>query len=274
MLPHSRRKEGDGLVPKEMRCPHETRSPLGLVSGGGFGFSYFALYCLNAFCFYIGSILVHHGKATFGEAFKVFFALTISANCVLETTGLAPNTNKAKDSVTSIYEILDNNPKIDSSSNEGMTLTSIRGDILFEHVSFKYPTRPVVQIFRDLCLSLPSGKMGLVSQEPILFNETLHVNIAYGKHGDAIEDEIIVATKAANAHNFIAALPNGYDTNVGERGVQLSEGQKKQRIAIARAILKNPKILLLDEATSALDARHNSCSEEWCDHRGRTTECW
>lgn len=96
-------------------------------------------------------------------------------------------------------------------------------------------------------------QIGLVGQEPILFNESIRNNIAYGKQGDVTEDEIIAATKASNAHNFISSLPQGYDTSVGERGVQLSGGQK-QRIAIARAILKDPKILLLDEATSALDA--------------------
>lgn len=102
-------------------------------------------------------------------------------------------------------------------------------------------------------LSWLRQQMGLVSQEPVLFNETIRTNIAYGKQGGATEDEIIAATEASNAHNFISALPHGYETNVGERGVQLSGGQK-QRIAIARAVLKNPKILLLDEATSALDA--------------------
>ncbi|KAL6333450.1 hypothetical protein AAG906_028635 [Vitis piasezkii] len=284
---------------------------LGLVSGAGFGFSFFALYCTNAFCFYIGAILVQHGKATFGEVFKVFFALTISAIGISQTSAMAPDTNKAKDSTATIFQLLDSKPTIDSSSNEGTTLANVKGDIEFQHVSFKYSTRPDVQIFRDLSLSIPSGKtvalvgesgsgkstvislierfynpesgrilldgmeiqklklswlrqqMGLVGQEPVLFNETIRANIAYGKEG-ATEDEIIAATKAANAHNFIHSLPQGYETSVGERGVQLSGGQK-QRIAIARAILKDPKILLLDEATSALDAESERVVQEALD---------
>lgn len=284
---------------------------LGLVSGAGFGFSFFALYCTNAFCFYIGAILVQHGKATFGEVFKVFFALTISAIGISQTSAMAPDTNKAKDSTATIFQLLDSKPMIDSSSNEGTTLANVKGDIEFQHVSFKYSTRPDVQIFRDLSLSIPSGKtvalvgesgsgkstvislierfynpesgrilldgmeiqklklswlrqqMGLVGQEPVLFNETIRANIAYGKEG-ATEDEIIAATKAANAHNFIHSLPQGYETSVGERGVQLSGGQK-QRIAIARAILKDPKILLLDEATSALDAESERVVQEALD---------
>ncbi|KAM0892168.1 hypothetical protein ACQ4PT_025940 [Festuca glaucescens] len=86
-------------------------------------------------------------------------------------------------------------------------------------------------------------QMGLVSQEPVLFNDTIRANIAYGKQGEATEDEIIAVAKAANAHQFISTLPRGYNTCAGERGVQLSGGQK-QRVAIARAMLKDPRILL------------------------------
>jgi ABC transporter fused permease/ATP-binding protein len=94
--------------------------------------------------------------------------------------------------------------------------------------------------------------IGLVSQEPVLVSESLYENIRYGRP-DAIEAEIIEASRKAFAHDFIISFPDGYKTLVGERGVQLSGGQK-QRVAIARALLKNPRLLILDEATSALDA--------------------
>ena len=93
--------------------------------------------------------------------------------------------------------------------------------------------------------------MGIVSQESILFNDTIYNNIRLGKI-EATQNEIIRAAKIANAHNFILETENGYQTNIGDRGSKLSGGEK-QRLSIARAILKNPEILILDEATSSLD---------------------
>ncbi|XP_055388386.1 LOW QUALITY PROTEIN: ATP-dependent translocase ABCB1-like [Condylostylus longicornis] len=105
---------------------------------------------------------------------------------------------------------------------------------------------------RDVTVKSLRGVMGLVSQEPILFNTTIMENIRYGKPS-ASDDEVMAAAKMANAHNFVVEFPDSYNTIVGKFGGQLSGGQK-QRIAIARAMIRNPKILLLDEATSALDA--------------------
>ncbi|KAK4408292.1 ABC transporter B family member 11 [Sesamum angolense] len=107
------------------------------------------------------------------------------------------------------------------------------------------------------------GKIGLVSQEPVLFASSIKDNIAYGKDGASLE-EIRAAAEYANAAKFIDKLPQGLDTMVGVNGIQLSGGQK-QRIAIARAILKDPKILLLDEATSALDAESERIVQEALD---------
>ncbi len=114
-------------------------------------------------------------------------------------------------------------------------------------------------------------QIGLVPQETLLFGGTVRENIAYGKL-DAREEELITAARAANAHDFITQLPNGYETIVGERGVKLSGGQR-QRVAIARAILKDPRILLLDEATSSLDSESEGLVQEALERlmRGRTS---
>ncbi|KAL2600377.1 hypothetical protein AAZV13_10G108700 [Glycine max] len=289
------------LYKKKCEGPMKTGIRQGLISGSGFGVSFFLLFCVYATSFYAGARLMDSGKTTFSDVFQVFFALTMAAIGVSQSSSFAPDSSKAKSATASIFGIIDKKSKIDSSDASGSTLDSIKGEIELRHVSFKYPSRPDMQIFRDLRLTIHSGKtvalvgesgsgkstviallqrfydpdsgqitldgveirelqlkwlrqqMGLVSQEPVLFNESLRANIAYGKGGDATEAEIIAAAELANAHKFISGLQQGYDTIVGERGTQLSGGQK-QRVAIARAIIKSPKILLLDEATSALDA--------------------
>ena len=104
------------------------------------------------------------------------------------------------------------------------------------------------------------GRIGVVAQEPVLFSTTIAGNIRYGR-AEATDAEVEAAARAANAHDFIAALPEGYATEVGERGVRLSGGQK-QRVAIARALLKDPPLLILDEATSALDAESEALVRE------------
>jgi len=114
-------------------------------------------------------------------------------------------------------------------------------------------------------------QIGVVAQEPLLFSTSIAENIRYGRPG-ASDEEVEQAARAANAHQFISAFPDGYLTQVGERGVQLSGGQK-QRVAIARAVLKDPRILILDEATSALDAESEHLVQEALERLmlGRTT---
>nr|ATA63002.1 ATP-binding cassette protein [Lithospermum erythrorhizon] len=289
------------LYKKKCEGPLQKGVKQGLISGIGFGVSFALLFLVYATSFYAGARLVDDGKITFADVFRVFFALTMAAMAISQSSALAPDSSKAKSATASIFAILDRKSKIDSSDESGTTLETVKGEIELRHVSFKYPHRPDVQIFKDLCLTIHSGKalalvgesgsgkstvisllqrfydpdagyitldgieiqkfqlkwfrqqMGLVGQEPVLFNDTIRANIAYGKEGNATEAEIIAAAELANAHKFISGLAQGYDTVVGERGVQLSGGQK-QRVAIARAIVKSPKILLLDEATSALDA--------------------
>ncbi|XP_030471502.1 ABC transporter B family member 4-like isoform X1 [Syzygium oleosum] len=289
------------LYAKKCEGPIKAGIRQGLISGVGFGLSFFLLYAVYGTCFYAGARLVQDGKTTFSEVFRVFFALTMAALAITQSSSLTQDSTKARSATASVFEIIDRKSEIDPSDDSGETLENVKGEIELRHISFKYPSRPDIQIFKDLSLTIHSGKtialvgesgsgkstviallqrfydpdsghitldgikirklrlkwfrqqMGLVSQEPVLFNDTIRANIAYGKDGEATEAEILTASELANAHTFISSLQQGYDTLVGERGVQLSGGQK-QRVAIARAIVKDPKILLLDEATSALDA--------------------
>ncbi|KAG4970321.1 hypothetical protein JHK84_036418 [Glycine max] len=298
----------------EEKCEGPIRTGIrrGIISGISYGVSFFMLYAVYACSFYAGARLVQDGKATMLDVFRVFFALNLAAVGISQSGSLVPDSSNSKSAAASVFAILDRKSQIDPSDDSGLTLEEVKGEIEFKHVSFKYPTRPDVQIFRDLCLTIHNGKtvalvgesgsgkstvisllqrfydpdlgnitldgteiqrmqvkwlrqqMGLVSQEPVLFNDTIRANIAYGKGGDATEAEIIAAAELANAHNFTCSLQEGYDTIVGERGIQLSGGQK-QRVAIARAIVKNPKILLLDEATSALDAESEKVVQDALD---------
>ncbi|KAF7852170.1 hypothetical protein BT93_L0559 [Corymbia citriodora subsp. variegata] len=301
------------LYKKKCEGPMRTGIRQGLISGIGFGVSILLLFCVYATSFYVAARLVQDGKTTFSDVFRVFWALTMAASAISQSSSFTSDFTKAKAAAASILAIIDRKSGIDPSDESGTKLDNVKGEIELRHVSFKYPSRPEIQIFRDLSLAIPSGKtvalvgesgsgkstviallqrfydpdsghitldgvdirqlqlkwlrqqMGLVSQEPILFNETIRANIAYGKDGEATEQEILAASKSANAHQFISGLEQGYATMVGERGVQLSGGQK-QRVAIARALVKSPKIFLLDEATSALDAESEKVVQDALDH--------
>lgn len=123
------------------------------------------------------------------------------------------------------------------------------------------------QDIRDVTQTSLHGLIGVVPQDTVLFNDTVYYNIAYGRDG-ATRAEVEAAAKAAKIHDFIVSLPDGYETTVGERGLKLSGGEK-QRVGIARTLLKNPPILVLDEATSALDTQTEQSIQESLEEMGK-----
>ncbi|MGQ9550268.1 MAG: ABC transporter ATP-binding protein [Roseiflexus sp.] len=245
----------------------------------------------------------------------LIYAITIGTS-LAQLSGLYGQFREAVGAVRRVFEILDTQPTI-SDAPGARVLPPVRGEIVFDDVSFGYETAQgvlhnialAIQPGEIVALVGPSGagkstlfnliprfydptsgrvlidgfdlrdvtqrslreQIGLVPQETMLFGGTIRENIAYGKL-DASKEEIIAAAKAANAHDFIMAMPHGYETLVGERGIKLSGGQR-QRVAIARVMLKNPRILLLDEATSSLDSESEALVQEAFERlmRGRTS---
>ncbi|MED6205610.1 ABC transporter B member 19 [Stylosanthes scabra] len=291
----------------------------GMAKGLGLGCTY-GIACMSwALVFWYAGVFIRNGQTDGGKAFTAIFSAIVGGMSLGQSFSNLGAFSKGKAAGYKLMEIIKQKPTIVEDLLEGKCLGEVNGNIELKNVSFSYPSRPDVMIFRNFSIFFPAGKtvavvggsgsgkstvvslierfydpnegqvlldnvdiktlqlkwlrdqIGLVNQEPALFATTILENILYGKP-DATIAEVEAATSAANAHSFITLLPNGYNTQVGERGVQLSGGQK-QRIAIARAMLKNPKILLLDEATSALDAGSESIVQEALDRLmvGRTT---
>ncbi|KAI8533911.1 hypothetical protein RHMOL_Rhmol10G0047400 [Rhododendron molle] len=291
----------------------------GMAKGLGLGCTHGIILMSWAPVFWYASLSVRTGLTDGGKALTAIICAVVGGiNLGLSFSHLGAF-SKGKAAGYRLMEIIKQRPTIIQDPSVGKCLAEFSGNIEFKDVTFSYPSRPDVIIFKDFSISFPAAKtiavvgesgsgkstivslierfydpnqgqilldkvdiktlqlrwlrdqIGLVNQEPALFATTIIENILYA-NPDATMIEVEAVASAANAHNFITLLPDGYNTQVGERGVQLSGGEK-QRIAIARAMLKNPTILLLDEATSSLDAGSESIVQEALDRLmvGRTS---
>ncbi|CAA6654896.1 unnamed protein product [Spirodela intermedia] len=283
----------------------------GMVIGFGFGFSQFLLFACNALLLWYAALSIHKGRLSTGRGLKEYMVFSFATFALVEPFGLAPYILKRRESLTSVFEIIDRTPKIDPDDTVGAKPPHVHGRLEFKGVDFYYPTRPEVMVLSNFSLKvngghtvavvgvLGSGKstiislierfydpvagqvlldgrdlrdynvrwlrnhLGLVQQEPIIFSTTIRENIIYARH-NATEAEMKEAARIANAHHFISSLPHGYDTHAGMRDVNLTPGQK-QRIAIARVVLKNAPILLIDEASSAIESESSRVVQEALD---------
>ncbi|UJR37711.1 hypothetical protein I4U23_030406 [Adineta vaga] len=286
----------------------------------GAGIANSLMYFLHSANFSFGAKLVTNKEMEFDKVFRVFAVITFAMITIGRSMAMIPDYAKGKKAALRILRLDKRQSQINPHDESGIILKDVIGDIEFNNIRFRYPSRPTLRILRDFCLECPansttalvgpsgSGKsttigllqrfydplkgkvlldghdikvlnlrwlrsiMGLVQQEPVLFNLSIRENIAYGDNSrEVTQEEIEKAARMANIHELIIALPSGYDTSCGAKGSQLSGGQK-QRIAIARALVRSPKLLLLDEATSALDNKSEKVVQAALDNArsGRT----
>ncbi|ORZ35134.1 P-loop containing nucleoside triphosphate hydrolase protein [Catenaria anguillulae PL171] len=307
---------------KNLIGAYKVNTKKALYAGAGLGIMMLFMFSTYALAFWYGATLVKVDEINGGTVITVFFAVMIGA---FSLGNSGPNIQviaTARGAAAKVYSVIERVPSIDTSSEEGVRVTELKGDIEFRNVSFHYPSRPDIPILKNFSLKIKAGEnvalvgqsgsgkstliqllerfydpvegevlvdgrnikeyhlqsyrqcIGLVQQEPVLFDATISENVALGaREGVQVSrDQIIEVCKLSNAAKFIEKLPEGYDTPVGERGALLSGGQK-QRVAIARAVISQCKILLLDEATSALDTESERVVQDALDRasQGRTT---
>ncbi len=256
----------------------------------------------------IGGIEAINGHTSTGVVFAFIAALNNFFDPIQQLSQLYTTYQSGMAALDKIFDLLDEQPDL-ADAPDAITLPSIRGEIRFDDVSFRYGSADGGEYaLRDLDLVIPPGQtvalvgetgagkstfaklvarfydptsggvlvdgrdlrtvtahslrsqMGIVPQEGFLFSGTIRENIAFGRH-DAIDEEIEAAARAVGAHEFISELEGGYDSQIGERGVQLSAGQR-QLVAFARALVADPRILVLDEATSNVDVHTESLIEQ------------
>jgi len=268
---------------------------------------------------WIGAKDVLAGTMTPGELIQFVIYAVMVAGSVGALSEIWGEVQRAAGATERLVELLETTDTVPEPARPLALASPVRGEIVFDDVSFRYPTRPDTSALDHISLTVrpgetvalvgPSGAgkttilqlllrfydpaagavrldgvdlrdlpratfrraLALVPQDPVIFATTARENIRFGRP-EASDAEVEAAARAAAAHDFIVALPDGYETQVGERGMMLSGGQK-QRIAIARAILRDAPVLLLDEATSALDAESERAVQEAFARlsQGRTT---